>query len=217
MAMNNQIISKGIYNRAQTAGYVSVKQFIFIRIGERKHLLLRFSNDLDTFITGMKYTVVQISADGEMIGRSHLTYKGRINAGESFSVDQALLVDENCVDVKVSIDSATSGVYEYSDRGGIVTVRYNDKLATKRIVKAEDLIAEANKKTLKKEKRRGRRMATMAILALLTIILINLFTFFRPLIEEEIEYYRRMREYEKNKNSYKYSETPIYDNFYGVE
>ena len=99
MATNNQIISKGIYNLPQTVGYVAVKQFIFTRIMDKKHLMLRFSNDLSVAINEIDFTVVQIDAEGNSVGTIKVKHKCKVNSGESFAPDKAFAVDEKCVDI----------------------------------------------------------------------------------------------------------------------
>ena len=183
--MNNQIISKGIYSHPQTCGYVSVKQFIFLRAGNKKHLLLRFSNDLDVAVDSIAFTVHQLNADGVTIGKSHSKYNKRTDSGKSFSVDKAILVDESCVDVKVSVDTAMSGAYEYSDRSGVVTVRYRDNTPKSKMARTENLILNTDDKTEKTEKRGIRRLRFVAVLALVLIILINVAVALFPTIKKE--------------------------------
>jgi len=212
MTTNNQIISKGIYNRPQTAGYVTVKQFIFTRTGEKKHLLLRFSNDLDVFIDGIAFTVLQINAEGTVIKSLHVKHKGRIDAGECFALDKAIVVDEQCVDVKVTVNAATSGAYEYSERSGIVTVRYKETVNKNKILSAESFISAQNKKAAKRERRRSRIMAAVATLAIISIIITNLLFFLMPVIEDALFDYKNKREQKVNESQFGDAELTDYDN-----
>jgi hypothetical protein len=183
--MNNQIISKGIYSHPQTCGYVSVKQFIFLRVGNKKHLLLRFSNDLDVAVDSIAFTVHQLNADGVTIGKSHSKYSKRADSGKCFSADKAILVEESCVDVKVTVDAATSGAYEYSDRGGVVTVRYRDNTPKSKMARTENLILNTDENKEKTEQRCIRRLRLVAILAIALIILINVSIVLFPIIKRE--------------------------------
>ena len=184
MAINNQIISKGIYSYPQPAGYVSVKQFIFLRVGEKKHLLVRFSNDLDVTIESVSFTVSQLDAEGALINKLHTRCKKSIKSGESFAIDKALAVDEKCVDVKVTVDTAISGEYEYSDRNGIITVRHIKKTKVNTI-DPQHLILDGAEKADRTEGRRRRRLRAVAVLAIVMIILINVAYFVLPAIIKE--------------------------------
>ena len=185
MAINNRIVSKGIYTYPQLAGYVSVKQYIFLRIGEKKHLLLRFSNDLDVAIDFIAFTVSELDADGALIKRSHSRYKRYTKSGESFAIDKAIVVDEKCVDVKVTVDVATSGEYEYSDRGGVVTVRHTNQKIRAKTVNPRHLILGEKEKAEMEERRRKRKIRFVAALAIVSIILINLAYILVPIIIKE--------------------------------
>ena len=182
MSVNTEIISKGIYGRAQMSGYISVKQYMFIRYAGKKHLIVRFSNDLDVAIERLSYTVVQTNVNGDVIDVSRVDCCARVKSGDSFSSETALVVDESCTDVKITVDKAVSGAYEYSVRGGIVTVSYNTDALNGKTLKPPKLISSPNKG----KNKATPKMTAVAVIAIVTVLLINLLSAFAPIIMEEL-------------------------------
>lgn len=182
MAGNTEIISKGIYGRAQMGGYISVKQYMFIRYMDKKHLLVRFSNDLDVAIECIAYTVVQMNVNGDVIGVSRVEHCERIKPGESFSSENALMVDEACIDVKITVDKAVSGSYEYSVRGGIVSVNYNPNALNSKSLHPPKLISAPKKG----KDGTTSKITAFAIAAIVLVLLINVICAFAPIIKKEL-------------------------------
>lgn len=182
MAGNTEIISKGIYGRAQVGGYISVKQYMFIRYMDKKHVLVRFSNDLDVAIECIAYTVVQMNVNGDVIGVSRVEHRERIKPGESFSSENALMVDEACIDVKITVDKAVSGSYEYSVRGGIISVNYDPNVLNSKNLHPPKLISAQKKR---KDKTTSK-ITAVAIAAIVLVLLINVICAFAPIIKKEL-------------------------------
>ena len=125
MISENQYVTKGIYRRAQIGGLVSVKNYIFVRDGDRKGLLLRFCNELGYPVSGLSYTVVQYGADGNEVGRTRVRHRAlHVLPGEDYSPETAVSVDERCADFRVVFSEVISDRYRYAVRGETVAVYY---------------------------------------------------------------------------------------------
>ena len=125
MISEKQYVTKGIYRRAQIGGIVSVKNYIFVRTGARKGLLLRFFNELGHTVNGMAYTVVQYGEDGAEVGRTRVCHRDLyFPSGEAFSPGAPVAVDEKCADFSVIFSEVVSGRYRYGVIGDTVAVYY---------------------------------------------------------------------------------------------
>ena len=125
MISEKQYIAKGNYLHTQIGRFVSVKNYIFLRADGKKHLLLRFSNDMDYTADGFDYTVFAYDADGAELSRERVSHSGlRVLPGETFSTPTPIAVDEKCVDFRVVFSEVRSGEYRYCVSGDTVSVRY---------------------------------------------------------------------------------------------
>ena len=200
MAVNNEIISKGVYEHQQANGFISVKQYIFFRHADKKHLLLRLSNDMDVGIDSVAITVTQLDSDGRVIATSSVTEKTNIKARAIFSPTQALVVKENCVGFRLTVDKAVSGDYAYSVINGELVVRYEDEPL--RRGRSNHVRLTSNEKV--NEKKRKNKMAALGVLALILVIAINVLWAFAPEIGKALfgENDRSSRNTESNGDSY---------------
>ena len=126
MASNKQCIAKGIYRRTQIDGFLKVKNYIFLRDGRKKRLLLRFENGMDVTVDGMTYTVFQYDEHGSLIGRTHMSH-GALSVAphEVFAPGESAVVDEKCVDFEIVFSEVRSGKYVYRVIEKIVSVYYD--------------------------------------------------------------------------------------------
>ncbi len=167
-------ISKGVYLHPQTAGFVTVKQYIFLRKKGKKCLLIKFSNGCDFKISAMKFTVIQLDAAGELIKKTPVSYNTlSVLQGRDFSVNSGIIVDEKCCDFKVVFDEVFSGYFKYVIRNGAPVAYYE---------KHSDLTVEGGKKIsgfvpaffAKERKIKTSALAYFAaVLAIAAVLLLN--------------------------------------------
>ena len=125
MSSGQQYISKGFYNYSQLSGFVTVKNYIFIRQSGKKCLLLRFSNDLEYTVNSMAFTVIQMDAAGKVIENTKAKIeKLAFLPGSTLVSPKGIVVDENCTDFRVLFTDVHSDRYQYSVRNGQVAVQY---------------------------------------------------------------------------------------------
>ncbi len=123
--MEHKHISKGIYQHSQIGNFVSVKNYIFIRKNEKKHLMLRFSNDFDYVVDSMTYFVVQMDNFGKVLARTKITNNNlAFQPGALYVTEQPICVDEYCSDFKIVFAEVISGLYRYEVHSDTIAVHY---------------------------------------------------------------------------------------------
>ena len=123
--MEQQYISKGIYQHSQIGDFVSVKNYIFIRKDEKKHLLLRFSNDFNYVVNAMTYFIVQMDGSGKVIARTKITHNAlEFYPGTMYVTEEPICVDEYCSDFKIVFTEVISEFYRYEVHPDMITVHY---------------------------------------------------------------------------------------------
>ena len=127
------IVDKGFYSHSQSNRCVSVKQYIIVKESAKKILLLRFWNGSDLSISGMEFVLTQIGLDKQVIDTSVVKLDGMtLNPGDTYTMDNGIVINAKCVDFEVSIRYVKSGAYEYYDLGGKTVPKYNPKPKAKR-------------------------------------------------------------------------------------
>lgn len=119
------ITSKGFYRYPQPSDYVCLKQYIFLRSGSEKHLLLRFENDTKRTLDCIELELTELNIDGKVIKQTKIK-SGKISAlaGAAFSFPKRITVSKNCVDFKIRVTRAVSENYVYFVKSGAVRCRY---------------------------------------------------------------------------------------------
>ncbi len=133
------ILSKGKYSYEQPEELLSLRQYIFVRDGRRKQLLLRFKNDRRERCEAFSFLLVKLDAKGKVLGEELLEYGGEpIAAGATFAFDKKISVEERCTDFRVQPVCASFGNYTYQMGAEEMTVSYVKKTnsATRRTPKA---------------------------------------------------------------------------------
>ncbi len=174
MITDSQIISKGIYRYAQIDSFIAVKDYIFARREDKKCLFLRFVNNADYRITSMSFTVLQMNASGDMIGKINIDLDSQvINPGVSYTYGNGIVIDEYCSDFRVVFSCVRSDDYIYLVRDGRVTVNYD--LPRERIRVGKPAKKSFNSSFRTKKKRYGRPRLAMffAVCALILLLLFN--------------------------------------------
>lgn len=130
MKKNNEkvILSKGFYNRPQKSGRMQVKQYIIIRENNKKCLLLRFFNESELTVSGMKITLTKLGSDSKAREDVEVNIDGiNVRPGETYTTTKAIVLGDNCVDFIVDVKSIISAGYEYSDVKGRLVPRYDPR------------------------------------------------------------------------------------------
>jgi len=118
-------ISKGIYQHSQIGNFISVKNYIFIRQNGKKHLMLRFSNDFGYVADSMTYFVVQMDNAGKVLARTKVTNAAlAFRPGTMYVTEQPICVDEYCSDFKIVFAEVVSGSYRYEVHSDTIAVHY---------------------------------------------------------------------------------------------
>ena len=191
MISEKQYIAKGIYRHPQIGHFVSVKNYIFLRDGGKKYLLLRFSNELEYIVDGMTCAVLQYNADGEEIASAKIDVNGLyIRPHEMFATDTALEVDEKCVDFRVVFLEVRSGQYRYRTVDQIVSVYYaedDDLFDDEELYEAEPIREYSVTRRRFGEAGSVKTVAAMIVLIMLGLNILNMIFAYRVYISEREE------------------------------
>ena len=124
MMQGQEVLAKGRYRFPQPAGLINIGQYIVLRKGGKKLLLLRLVNERNERLSGLSLKLTQYDANGRELktSRSDFTLDAAPNA--SFIPGGGIEVDEKCEDFKVSVLSAEYGRYTYSPEQGGVRVGF---------------------------------------------------------------------------------------------
>lgn len=125
---NNSYLEKGFYSHPQIRGYMFLKQFMLIRKASKRCLLFRFENESALEFKAMELTLVQLDAEGNVIEKSKVKYKGlHVRPGALFCPESGVVVSEDCVDFKIKVTSLISGRYKYTPKNGDMVAHYDTR------------------------------------------------------------------------------------------
>lgn len=186
--MEKQIISKGEYRHYQIDDFISVKQYIFLRTGEKKCLTLRFTNSLGCAVNSFKFLLVQMDIQGNVIGKK----KVRINNiffddGTDYTSNKGIIVDEKCVDFKVQMLCAYSDRYRYKLKNNKIAIYY---VPHKKWNYEDDSNYKAQVKVKSKTKFRTpsiRFFSFLVVIAMIFLALSPITTFFAKRIVKNLK------------------------------
>ena len=179
--MEHQIISKGIYNHSQIDNFVSVKNYIFIRKDEKKHLLLRFSNDFNYVVNAMTYFVIQRDSSGRVLDHLKITHeKLEFQPNTMYVTEQPICVNEDCSDFKIVFLEVISDFYRYEVHSDMIAVHYIK--TPEPIVDVENLNKKEQRKRLDvsvskyrvKQKKFQERGVAAFVSVLVTVVMLGL-------------------------------------------
>ena len=175
MILNKDCISKGYYKHSGIEGFVSVKQYMFIRKKGKKCLIQRFSNDSDFVVNALEYIVTELDAEGNVIKTDRIRSSGFTAApGTVFAPPSGVVVSEECVDFKIRFISCVSGKYKYLVRNGIAVPIY-DRLGYAR--KKRDNGFGYGEVSVKRDSSSAKRLsviiAAVAVAVMLTVAVIG--------------------------------------------
>ena len=123
--MERQIISKGEYRHYQIDNYISVKQYIFLRVDGKKCLSLRYTNSLGCKVNAFKFLLVQMDIKGNVISKKKIRISDIVFAnGTDYTPSKGIVVDEKCTDFKVLMLCAYAGRYRYKLKNDKIALYY---------------------------------------------------------------------------------------------
>lgn len=114
-----EIISKGFYTYPQIRGYLSVKQYIVLREGNKKYLALRMTNEHGETATGMTLSVRQYDSASRFIATEKVEVSNiKAKTDADFNLKEKIELREECERFEVDVVSMTFGTYKYLVRNG---------------------------------------------------------------------------------------------------
>lgn len=128
MMQDCTVLSKGSFSTFRFNEFVSVKQYLLVREGGKKYLLLRLANEAKAQVTGLKLRVEQIDIAGEVISTDHITVNN-VNgkAGKTFVLGDKIPLKEACIEVTINLIGASYGEYEYAVKSNELVIKYVEK------------------------------------------------------------------------------------------
>ena len=171
MAVEYEIISKGVYRHTQIDDLVLVGEYMFVRKDGRKYLALKFENKLPSNIDSMSFTLLQLSSTGEVLERTPISYSElEVKSGDEFAHNSMIRVRHDCSNFEILFDEVRSGELIYTVSGGVAVARYD------RIDPALDNIDSAEASRVPPmPKKHKHLMRLLALIAVVAIICGNLF------------------------------------------
>ena len=99
---NMQVLSKGKYLDPQPNQPVTLSQYIFANQDKKKYLLLRFKNEREEVLTGLKFAIKQLNAKGSEIETSIINCDNLKGIGNSLlTLNRKIEVKRDCADFKI--------------------------------------------------------------------------------------------------------------------
>lgn len=184
-----QHIAKGFYQYSQLNSFISVKNYIFTRVNNKKCLLVRFSNDMEYAVNSMSFTVVQFNGSGKIIAKKNIVYDNiNFDAGTTYVSQDGIIVAEECRDFKIYFNCVKSGKYQYVVKNGEIIVLYDNK-SPKTTRKSRTKSSHSNV-SVKKIGISGHRwsviIAIIALALILVLCLVNQLADYRDTDESEL-------------------------------
>jgi len=175
MKIKKMKFEKGTYRFQQIAGFVSVRDYMFVTAENKKHLLIRFFSDLPFAVDQLEYVITQIDEFGEpIINTRQVKSKITLHGGSEYVTQDAVEVSDRCTDVKIEIKEVRAENYAYTFENGVLKDRYLRNVGP--IVEVKGRVTHyRNKNYLQiKEKRTfSVRKATWAAVIALVILMVG--------------------------------------------
>ena len=128
MAKSNDVIEKGAYLHRQAGAFIEPKNFIVAQKSGKRCLLLQFTNNSQNEINAIKFILIQTDSNGKTISKHTYSYSNiKIAASSDYALDKGLIIKEECVDFRVQMLYAISGVYKYVFRNGESVQTYDPR------------------------------------------------------------------------------------------
>ena len=125
MKIKKMKFEKGTYRFQQIAGFVSVRDYMFVTVENKRHLLIRFFSDLPFAVDYIEYVINQIDEFGVTLAKTkQVKDKITLHGGSEYVTQDAVEVSDRCVDVSIEIKEVRSGNYSYTFENGVLKDRY---------------------------------------------------------------------------------------------
>jgi hypothetical protein len=93
---------------------MSLKQYMIVEEAGKKCLLLRFFNESANDVSAMELRLVQLDMSGEVIASSHIKVpQMKAHAGSTYSLKRGIVLNEHCVDFRITVLWVMSQGYKY--------------------------------------------------------------------------------------------------------
>ena len=123
--MNIDVLAKGFYSHPQIRDFVSVNQYMFVSVMDKKYLTVRLTNDAGFTIDAISLDLYQLDSEGNTLKVTRVTQEEpRVLTGNTFTLKELPELDDRCADIRVKIIYVISGAYRYTVHRDRVTVRY---------------------------------------------------------------------------------------------
>lgn len=124
----NRRVIKNNYVHHQISGYLSVTQYAITTVNERRCLILRFLNEMQAAVSEVEFTVIQLDAEGNIIGKSKIKYENvKIAPRQLYCSEEAVLIKKECTDFVVRIRYIISDDIKYVFKNDHVTAHYDTR------------------------------------------------------------------------------------------
>ncbi|MCH5164818.1 MAG: leucine-rich repeat domain-containing protein [Clostridiales bacterium] len=165
------VLAKKSFPSSANEQLVYVKQFLIVRENGKKFLVLRLVNGRAETVNSVELSVVQCDGDDNELSKSTMRVQapnGGGAAGRPFVPEQKIALEENTVDCRVAVVSATYGNYTYRAGQKNVAVEYNGDDNLSDGVKKYD-VSKAGKDGVT-VKRRTMHVPALVIFALFIVL-----------------------------------------------
>ena len=174
-AVKQTVIDKGFYKHPQEAGQIQVKQYIIVRSGDKKLLLLRFFNESEVNVSGITIALTQINSRGEAKKVQTIAIpNAAVRPQDTFSTKKGIVIDEDCVDFKIEFKCIYSSSYVYRPVHGRLRPHFDP-------IKESDKFRSRGRIMVKKTKlSRCHLSAIAAILGIIGTVALAVYLALRP-------------------------------------
>ena len=170
------VIDKGFYKHPQEAGQLQVKQYIIVRSGDKKLLLLRFFNESEVTVNGISIVLTQMNLHGEKTKVQTIEIPNvAIRPQDTFSTKKGIVIDDDCVDFKIEFKCIYSSSYVYRPVHGRLRPHFDPIKDSERKFKSRGRILVRKTKLS-----RCHLSAIAAILGIIGTVALSVYLALRP-------------------------------------
>lgn len=178
---NDGLILKSPYNYPQVRGFISVKQYMMVRVGGKKCVLLRFENELDYSVDSFEYLLIKLDKKGAIIGNTKVRCDAvYLSPGGLYAQGKGIVVEEKCADCRVQVISARSGNYRYTVKDGrTLLAHFDDEEAPSYLTAGDFSLMKPSRQAVKgrsvrtKDKHPRTAITLIAAAAIIALLLIH--------------------------------------------
>lgn len=115
---NLKVVHKGVYPYPADNDYVRLIQYMFVEENGEKFALLRFVNDDESAVKGIKILFEQTGVDGAAVSSGEYECVGlNVKHKQKFAFDKKIKIEKDCFDFKVKVLKVDFGKFVYNASG----------------------------------------------------------------------------------------------------